>query len=210
MPRICPSIASAKQLEIANVLKKLNGEVSLHLDIEDGNFTPNITFGMKMVQEIAQTVSMPLNAHLMVTNPLDYIKPLADLGVSEIAFHLESSPYPFRVLQEIHRCGSKAGIALNLSTPVSRVSPLLEEMEFLLLMTAEEDGQGQRFRQASLPRLQEAKTLLDDRGSLWADGGIGEEQLPLVIEAGADTLVIGRAVMLAEHPLERIHTFSKG
>ena len=208
MPRITPSIASSNMLNIERTLKLLGTEGSLHIDIEDGNFIPNITFGMKTVQAIHQATPLPLNAHLMVTNPMDYIRPLAEQGVNELCFHIESTPYPLQVLNRIRSYGMKAGLAFNFATPIASAEPFFNDVDFILIMTSEEDDKGQIFHPGSLKRISQARRLLPAGKSIWVDGGIGEEQLPLVCQAGADTAVMGRAVVKAEEPLERIRYFT--
>lgn len=208
MIRIIPSIASASMLDLGATLQKLGTKGSLHLDIEDGNFIPNITFGLKMVRQCAAATTLPLNAHLMTTNPMQYIGPLAECGVTEVAVHIESVAYPLQVLNFIRSLGMRPGLAFNFSTLIRSADPFLRECDFLLLMTSEEDGQGQMFHPSALGRIQEARSLLPAEKSIWVDGGVGEAQLPLVAAAGADTVVMGRAVVQAEDPAERIAYFS--
>ena len=205
--RIIPSIASAGMLNIESTLKKLGEAGTLHIDIEDGNFIPNITFGMKTVKEISKATKLSLNAHLMVTNPLAYIRPLAECGVKEAAFHLESSPYPLEVIREIKKYGMKAGLAFNFSTPVFHGEPFIEDLDFLLIMTSEPDGGNQSFRKSSLKRIYQARQLAGTEKSVWVDGGIGENELFMVCQAGADTAVMGRAVVQAKQPKERLSYF---
>ena len=208
MPRIIPSIASSDPLNIERTLRLLGDRGSLHLDIEDGNFIPNITFGMKTVRAIHRATSLPLNAHLMVTNPMDYLAAMAECGVTELCFHVESHPYPLQILNRIKSLGMKAGLAFNFSTPVSAAEPFCDDADFLLIMTSEEDGKGQIFHPRSLKRIAEARRMLAPEKSVWVDGGIGEAELPLVCGAGADTVIMGRAVVNAEDPWERIRYFT--
>lgn len=208
MPRITPSIASSNMLNIERTLQLLGTEGSLHIDIEDGNFIPNITFGMKTVQAIHQATPLPLNAHLMVTNPLDYVQPLAKQGVTELCFHIESTPYPLQVLNRIRALGMKAGLAFNFATPIASAEPFFDDVDFILIMTSEEDDKGQIFHPSSLKRIRQARQLLPKGKSIWVDGGVGEAQLPLVCEAGADTAVMGRAVVKDPDPLGRIRYFT--
>jgi len=208
MIEILPSIASADMLSIQRTLDRLGNDGRLHLDMEDGNFIPNITFGMKTIRAISAYSGLSLNAHLMVTNPMLYIDDLAACGVKELSVHIEALPYPLEVLTYIRSKGMKAGLALNFITPVSVVEPFAEALDFLLIMTSEPDGGDQTFRASSLKRIAEARALLDPSVSIWVDGGIGEAQLPQVVAAGADTVVMGRAVVGHEDPKERIRYFT--
>lgn len=205
--RIIPSIASAGMLNIESTIMKLGETGSLHLDIEDGNFVPNITFGLKTVREISRAAKLPLNVHLMVTNPMDYIRSLAECGVKEVAFHLESSLYPLEVIREIKGYGMKAGMAFNFATPVVNGEVFKKELDFFLIMTSEPDGENQVFRESSLKRIRQARRLAGKDKSVWTDGGIGERELAMVCRAGADTAIMGRAVVQAEDPEERLYYF---
>ena len=208
MARIIASLASSDPLCYGQTLRKLEGAGSVHIDIEDGNFIPNITFGLKTVQAVHRATTLPLNAHLMVTNPLEYLEPLRACGVTELCFHIESSRYPLQVLRLIKDLGMKAGLAFNFSTPIEAAAPFAADADFFLVMTSEEDGRGQLFHPSSLPRIQKARALLSPEKAVWVDGGIGEAQLPLVLRAGADTVVMGRAVVQADDPLARLRHFS--
>ena len=204
MTEILPSIASADMLCIERTLQRLGDRGRLHLDIEDGNFVPNITFGMKTVRAISQNTKLSLNAHLMVTNPMLYIDDMADCGIKELAVHSEACPYPLEAMAYIRSKGMQAGLALNFNTPIAVLEPFIEDMDFLLIMTAEPDGEGQRFRSSSLRRIAAARAMLGEAGSIWVDGGIGEAELPLVCSTGASTVVMGRAVVSYEDPLARM------
>lgn len=207
--KIFPSLASANQLTLRNEILRLEESTTLHLDIEDGNFIPNITFGMKTVREVRSLCKNPLNAHLMVTRPMFWIRELADCGVSAIAVHFETVPYPLVALSQIRELGMSPGLALNFATPVSQLVPFIEDLDFVLIMTSEPDGRGQQFRPSSLERIRQVRALLPDDKEIWVDGGVGESQLPLVMAAGADGAVMGRAVFDAPDPQERVAYFSK-
>ena len=208
MARISASLASADPLCYGQTIQKLEGAGSLHIDIEDGNFIPNITFGLKTVQAVHRASPLPLNAHLMVTNPIDYLEPLQACGVTELCFHIESTRYPLQILNRIKSLKMKAGLAFNFSTPIEAAAPFAADADFFLVMTSEEDGRGQLFHPSSLPRIQKARALLGPEKAVWADGGIGDMQLPLVLRAGADTIVMGRAIVRSSDPLARLRQFS--
>lgn len=207
MTEILPSIASSDMLYIGQTLDRLGKTGRLHIDIEDGNFVPNITFGMKTVRAIHAHSPLSLNAHLMVTNPMLYIDELAACGVQELAVHFESLPYPLEVLAYIRSKGMKAGLALNFVTPVCMLEPFIDGMDFLLIMTAEPDGESQRFQASACKRIAAARQLLGPEAEIWVDGGIGEAEFPQVLAAGANTVIMGRAIVGHEDPLARIAYF---
>ena len=200
MIEIDPSIASANQIDIARQIEKLGGASKLHLDIEDGNFVPNITFGLKTAAEIAAVAPQELDAHLLALHPECYIEALLRLNVRRVAVHMEAVRYPAEQLHQIRALGGEAGLALNCGTSVSQALPYAKVLDYLLIMTSEPDGQGQRFNPYMVKKIREARELFPASVSIMVDGGIGERELPLVAAAGADTVVMGRAVWGAQNP----------
>ncbi len=164
---------------------------------------------MKAVREIAAYADMQLNVHIMATNPMQYVEPLFGLpSVSEIAVHIEALPYPLAVLRGIRAAGKKAGLALNFSTPVSNLAPFINDLDFILIMSSEPDGADQSFHISAPDRIREARRLLGQRGRVWADGGIVDEQtLLLACKSGADTVVMGRAIVGYDEPMQKIAFF---
>lgn len=206
---IIPSIASANPLAYGEAIERLGGYPRLHIDIEDGNFIPNITFGMKTLRAIRDAnPEIRLDAHLMVANPERYLPDLAELGIGEIAIHLESAPYPLAILNRARALGMSPGLALNFVTPVRALCPFMEEMDFLLLMTSEPDNKGERFHHTAPGRIAEAASLLGPGKKVWVDGGIGEAELPLVRDAGARVVIMGRAVFNAPDPAAKLAQFN--
>ena len=201
---ILPSLASGSLTALADEAVSVKDAGYLHLDIEDGNFSPGITFGPDTVHELAGYTDAEMDAHLMVNEPERYIEELSNCGVRSIAFHIESTPYPSRCLNEIHRFGMRAGLALNYKTPVTAVLPYLDLAEYVLLLTNESDLRGIRFKPYSLVRIEQLRQLLPSHVELWVDGGINEELLPDVAARGADRAVIGRTVFRAEDPMKKI------
>jgi len=191
--RLRPSIASADPIRIAGAIDSLGSWPYLHLDIEDGCFVPNITFGMRTVKAIAGYAKGEIDVHLMVRDPLPYIPALAALGVKSASVHAEAVGYPLEALGAIRRAGMAAGLALNFKTAPESLEPFLDALDYLLVMTAEPDGGGQRFSPALLKKLRRARAMLSDRQALWADGGIDRHNLIPVVEAGATDIVLGRA-----------------
>ncbi|MFQ7877951.1 ribulose-phosphate 3-epimerase [Enterocloster sp.] len=197
--KIIPSIASAPQLDLKCQLDRIKDVPYVHIDVEDGNFLPNITFGMKTVKEVAAYSKAELDVHLLTTNPIKYIHELSESGISAVCGHMEALPYPLEFLHEVRRTGMKAGLALNLSMPIEQVMSYIGSFDYLLLMTSEPDGW------PTIPvmcpeRIRRARACIPDEVMIYADGGIGRDELGKVAEAGADCVVMGRAVWGAEDP----------
>lgn len=209
MIRINPSLASADPLRLAEQIDKLEGYPFLHLDMEDGNFVPNLTFGIKTVRAVAAYANQQLDVHLMVTAPGAYIEELLDIGVKRIAFHIESAPYPSVYLNRIRERGGKAGLAFNCMEPVESALPYENSLDYVLIMTSEPDGRGQKFNPYMLEKIRRVKELFSGRIEIMADGGISEEQMDQVMTAGADILVMGRAVWNAEMPGRKVREFTE-
>ena len=148
--KIIPSIASAPQLDLKCQLDRIKDVPYVHIDVEDGNFLPNITFGMKTVKEVAAYSKAELDVHLLTTNPIKYIHELSESGISAVCGHMEALPYPLEFLHEVRRTGMKAGLALNLSMPIEQINSYIGSFDYLLLMTSEPDSCGQRFRPCAL------------------------------------------------------------
>lgn len=197
---VSPSIYSADFLHLADQLDSLAGISNLHLDIDDGNFVRGISFGMKIAEQIAAHTSIPLDAHLEVLNPLDYVEPLLAAGIKQLCAHIEQLPYPHLFLSAVHQGGGLAGLSLNLKTPVKSFEPYAQDVDFVLFVSVEADYEGLPFRPSVLKKIQEARNILPKETQIWVDGGINLENLPLVIEAGADAVVMGRAIFESPNP----------
>ncbi len=202
MIQIVPSIASANLLEIKAEIKRASKIGFLHLDIEDGNFSPDITFGIDMVSEIAGATDANLDAHLMVTDPLKYIEPLCKANVSRIAVHIESTLYPSETLSLIHSYNRKAGLALNYKTDVRELEPYIDQIDYVLLQTCEAGDSDLKFKEFCIEKIKRAKRLLPPSIPVWADGGINEEVMAPLAKAGLDFAVIGRALFGAPDLME--------
>ena len=200
MINIIPSIASADQLQIREQMDRIEAVNGLHIDIEDGNFVPNITFGIKTVKAIANYAKCNLDAHLMVMRPDLYIHDLLSCGIRKIAFHVESSMYPGLCLALIRNSTASAGLALNCITSIEAVLPYVDFIDYVLIMTSEPDGQGEKFNRHMLSKIQRARCILPDRVSIMVDGGINTDTLYDVVSSGADSVVLGRSLWNAENP----------
>lgn len=206
--KILPSLASANQMYLGESIRLLEGHPYLHIDIEDGNFVPNISFGMKTIRAAAQLCTAKMDAHLMVTNPEKYLDDLAEIGVAAIAFHWESTGYPMRMINMIHKFGMQAGIALNPCTPYSVILPYLDKIEYVLLMSSEPDEKSESFQNLTLDKIRGLSQASQGRIDIIVDGGIGKDEYDWVKQAGATGVVMGRMIFQAEHPLSVIKNFS--
>ncbi len=195
---VSPSIYSADLLDLKTVLDKAKGFEHLHLDIDDGNFVKGISFGAETVRRIAAHTDIPLDVHLEVLNPLDHISELTDSGIRLIFAHIEALPYPSLFLSRVRNAGIKAGLALNLKTPAEAVEPYIDQLDHLLFLSTEADDDGLIFRKSVLNKIRKARLFLPDNIPIWVDGGINEDNLNDVIQAGADGVVIGRAIFEAD------------
>ena len=195
---VSPSIYSADLLDLKSVLDKAKDFEHIHLDIDDGNFVKGISFGSEMVSQIAAYTKVPLDAHLEVLNPLDYVKPLCEAGVEMLTAHVEALDFPNEFVSLVHSYGIKAGLALNLKTPFSFIEPYLDQLDQILFVSVEADYEGLPFRRGVLKKVREAKKVISDKTIIWVDGGINDDNLCDVIEAGTDGVVIGRAVFKAD------------
>ena len=195
---VSPSIYSADLMDLRNVLKKSKDFEHLHLDIDDGHFVRGISFGMDMVEQICQCTDVELDAHLEVNNPMDYVEALCLSKVAMISAHIETLNYPSLFFSTVHKYNKKASIALNLKTPLTYIKPYLDQIDHLLLVSVETDVEGLPFRKSVLEKITEARQMLGDRIPIWVDGGINDSNLEEIVRAGADGVVIGRAVFKAD------------
>jgi len=195
---VSPSIYSADLLNLKAVLEKAEGFEHIHLDIDDGNFVKGISFGMTLIQQIARNTSVPLDAHLEVLNPMAYVDQLAEAGIELICAHIEVLDYPSEFLSRVHSHGKKAGLALNLKTPVYFIEPYIDQIDHLLFVSVESDYEGLPFRKGVLKKVRQAREIFGKDLEIWVDGGINDDNLKAVVEAGASGVVIGRAVFKAD------------
>jgi ribulose-phosphate 3-epimerase len=193
------SLASADPLRLAWDIDRLQGWENLHFDLEDGNFTPNVTFGQRTLAAAAKYIRpRRLDVHLMVTDPLVWLPELEHANVGSVCAHVEALRFPLLFLNGAKAQGMKAGLAVNFATPLDRLMPFLPDMDFVLVMTAEPDGAGERLNGTALAKaVHAAKTL---PVPVFADGGMTEAALAALSEAGATGAVVGRLLFQAENP----------
>jgi ribulose-phosphate 3-epimerase len=205
--KIAPSIAAADQSRLgwAVRLAARAGADLIHLDIEDGVFIPNITFGPAMVRALRPCTDLPFDVHVELAHPEPYLEDLAIAGANIISVHVEACPYLHRAVRLIRSLGLTAGVAFNAATPLDAVRLVLDEIEVIHLMTADPDRDGGRFIPALLRKIQEAARMVGDRPiAIEVDGGINRENAPLVVQAGATVLAAGRAVWASDSPTHAI------
>lgn len=188
---IIPSIASADQLRLFDALQHFSG-YPLHVDIEDGNFTPNITFGLKTVRSIAANYTGRLDVHLFVTEPDRYIDELAKCNVWGICFQVEAEPFPLRTLNHIRSYGIKAGVGLNISTLPESIEVFSSSIDYVIAMTGEPDYGEMNFYPSVLSKIQKMRNVLPKNIEIWADGGVNKNNLESCVAHGADHAIFGR------------------
>ena len=181
----------------------------LHLDVMDGHFVPNISFGAPVISSIRNKTDLVFDVHLMISDPLRYAQDFAKAGADIITFHLESNSPVGETIDKIHSLGCKAGISIKPGTPAEKVFPYLDKVEMVLVMTVEPGFGGQKFMEDMMPKVsairEKAPEIL-----LQVDGGINEETAKIAINAGANVLVAGSAVFKAENPAQIIGNLAKG
>ena len=203
MLRIIPSIASADPLALGQEIARLGNHPYLHVDIEDGTFMPNITFGLKAVQGIAKVSKAELDVHMMVSNPGDFIGELAALGVKQACAQIEALHFPSRFIEAVRNAGMIPGLALCMKTDISVLEPYKDKIGYVLILSSEPDGI-EAFNPFALEKLGRARALLPASVSLWIDGGVTRDLIGPVLVHGADTVIMGRAVWGAEDPVAAI------
>jgi ribulose-phosphate 3-epimerase len=207
--RIAPSVLSADFSRLGDEVKKAErgGAALLHVDVMDGHFVPNLTMGPLVVQALRRVTALPLDVHLMIEEPDRYIGAFADAGAAMISVHVEACPHLHRTLQLIRSRGAQAGVAVNPATPVEMLDPVLEDLDYVLLMSVNPGFGGQSFIPSALGKARALVKLMRARKRsvpIEMDGGLGENNVADAVRAGVGIVVAGSAVFGAPDPAEAV------
>ncbi len=209
--KFAPSLLSANFAHISAEIAAVVGAGAdyLHLDVMDGRFVPNITWGPKIIGDLRALTELPFDAHLMIVEPERYVESFVAAGANIVTFHLEATPHAQRLLAHLRGLGVKAGIAIDPQTPVGALVDIVEDCDLILIMSVNPGFGGQRFLERSLVKIREARALVAQRNpqcEIEVDGGINAATLPLVAAAGADVAVMGSAVFDGTDPAEKLRS----
>jgi ribulose-phosphate 3-epimerase len=209
--KIAPSILSSDFVRLEEEINKIekNGADIIHLDVMDGHFVPNLTFGIPVIKQIRKITSLPLDVHLMVKNPDNYVNDLAQIGVEYVSVHQEASAHLHRLIMEIKSKKIKAGVALNPSTPVEMVFPIIKDLDFVLLMSVNPGFGGQSFLPLVYDKMKKLQKMITEKNlslEIEIDGGVNSKNAPVLKKYGADILVAGSFVFGSDNYSQAIRS----
>ena len=211
---VSPSLLAADFLNLKDEIEMINNSQAdwLHMDIMDGVFVPNISFGFPVLEAVSKVCKKPLDVHFMIVHPEQYIEQTAKLGAMMMNVHYETCTHLHRTIQQIHAAGMKAGVTLNPSTPVSMLEDIIYDVDMVLLMSVNPGFGGQKFIENTIRKVQRLRKMIDDAGThtlIEIDGGVQGETAPRLVKAGADVLVSGSYVFKSADPHATIEALKK-
>ncbi|MDN5554806.1 ribulose-phosphate 3-epimerase [Prevotella sp.] len=206
---VSPSLLSANFLNLQEDIEMINRSEAdwLHLDVMDGEFVPNISFGFPIIEAVSKICKKPLDVHFMIMHPEKYIERTAKLGAMMMNVHYEACTHLHRTVQQIHNAGMKAAVTLNPATPVSMLEDIIGDVDMVLLMSVNPGFGGQTFIENTIQKVKRLRKMIDDAGTdtlIEVDGGVNAKTAPILVKAGVDVLVSGSYVFKSSDPLSTI------
>ncbi|WP_434503381.1 ribulose-phosphate 3-epimerase [Prevotella sp.] len=206
---VSPSLLSANFLNLKEDIEMINKSEAdwLHLDVMDGEFVPNISFGFPIIEAVSKICKKPLDVHFMIMHPEKYIERTAKLGAMMMNVHYEACTHLHRTIQQIHNAGMKAAVTLNPATPVSMLEDIIDDVDMVLLMSVNPGFGGQTFIKNTINKVKRLRKMIDEAGTntlIEVDGGVNAETAPILVKAGVDVLVSGSYVFKSSDPISTI------